>query len=147
MAMVKWNPWSEFEALNQSLDHWFNRDISTGNGGNGDHTSWMPHMDVKETDNAYVIEADLPGMTIENIDVQVESNRLFISGERKDEQSSQTGHYTHFERAYGKFQRTFTLPEAVNVDAVEAKYVNGVLTVSVPKSAEAQSKRIAIQST
>jgi len=146
MAMVKWNPWREFEALNQGLDQWFNRDMSTPNGGNGRHVSWVPQMDVKETDDAYVIEADLPGMTIENIDVQVESNRLFISGERQEEQNSQNDRYTHFERTYGQFQRTFTLPEAVNVEAVEAKYINGVLTVSVPKSVEAQAKRIAVQS-
>lgn len=146
MAMVKWNPWSECEALNQSLDQWFNRDMSTTNGGSDSHASWMPQMDVKETDHAYVIEADLPGMTIENIDVHVESNRLFISGERKEEQNSQNDHYTHFERRYGQFQRTFKMPAAVNVEAIEAKYINGVLTVSVPKSVEAQAKRIAVQS-
>ena len=111
----------------------------------GKHTGWTPHMDVIEADNAYVIEADLPGMAIEDIDVQIEANRLLIAGERKSEQHGHTSHYTHFERTYGKFQRAFTLPESVDVNAVEAQYANGVLTVNVPKSAEARSKRIAIQ--
>ena len=147
MALVKWNPWSELETLNPSLEHGLNRDLAPRNGnGNGNHTGWIPHMDVIEVDNAYVIEADLPGMAVADINVQVEANKLIIAGERKSEQHGHTSHFTHFERAYGKFQRAFTLPEGVDTNAVEANYVNGVLTVNVPKSAEAQSKRIAIQS-
>ena len=103
-------------------------------------------MDVIELDNAYVIEADLPGMAVADINVQVEANKLIIAGKRKSEQHGRTSYFTHFERTHGKFQRAFTLPEGVDINAVEANYVNGVLTVNVPKSAEAQSKRIAIQS-
>jgi HSP20 family protein len=147
LVKVKWNPWGELETLNQSLEQGFNRGLAPRNGnGNGDHTGWIPHMDVMEIDNAYVIEADLPGMAVADINVQVEANKLIIAGERKSEQDGRTSHFTHFERMYGKFQRAFTLPEGVDINAVEANYVNGVLTVNVPKSAEAQSKRIAVQS-
>jgi HSP20 family protein len=146
MALVKWNPWVELDAFNQHLEHLFSRDIAMSKGkDSGNHNAWMPSMDIMETDRAYVVEADLPGLTIEDIDVQVEANKLRIAGERKAEQHGQQGHYTYSERTHGKFQRVFTLPEAVNVDSVEAKYANGVLTVSVPKSEDAQPKRIAIQ--
>jgi HSP20 family protein len=76
--------------------------------------------------------------------VQVEGTTLVIAGERKGEQSSRTGNITHLERSFGRFQRAMTLPAAVQVDAVEAKYTNGVLTVTVPKAEEAKTKRIAI---
>jgi len=147
MALVKWNPWDELATLNPSLEHGFNRNLAPRNGNdNGNHTRWIPHMDVMEVDDAYVIEADLPGMAVADINVQVEANKLLIAGERKSEQHGHSSHFTHCERTYGKFQRAFTLPESVDINAIEANYVNGVLTVNVPKSAEAQSKRIAIQS-
>lgn len=148
MALVKWNPWAELESFKQNFDRFFDTYMLPGTFG-GSHAQqavWMPRMDVRETDTAYIVEADLPGLTIEDIDVQVEGTTLIISGERKGEQSSgPNGHYTHFERWLGKFHRSFTLPTAVKVDEVDAKYANGVLTVTVPKVEEARTKRIAIQ--
>jgi HSP20 family protein len=147
MALVKWNPWTELETFKRDFDRLFDlhRPGLFGNGGDSSGAMWIPHMDVQEADTAYRVEVDLPGMAIEDIDVQVEGTTLMIAGDRKSEASSQTGHYAHHERRFGKFQRAFTLPAAVKVDEVNAAYANGILTVTVPKAAEARTKRIAIQ--
>jgi HSP20 family protein len=145
MALVRWNPWTEMAALKRDFDRFFDIHVPDVFRNGGTHEAlWMPRMDLHETDNAFVVEADLPGMAIEDISVQVEGTTLVIAGERKGEQSSRTGNITHLERSFGRFQRAMTLPAAVQVDAVEAKYTNGVLTVTVPKAEEAKTKRIAI---
>jgi HSP20 family protein len=145
MALVRWNPWTEMEALRRDFDRFFDIHVPDIFRNGGTHEAlWMPRMDLHETDNVFVVEADLPGMSIEDIAVHVEGTTIVIAGERKSEQSSKTGNYARFERSFGKFQRAMTLPAAVQVDAVEAKYTNGVLTVTVPKAEEAKTKRIAI---
>jgi HSP20 family protein len=145
MALVRWNAWTEMAALKRDFDRFFDIHVPDVFRNGGTHEAlWMPRMDLHETDNAFVVEADLPGMAIEDISVQVEGTTLVIAGERKGEQSSRTGNITHLERSFGRFQRAMTLPAAVQVDAVEAKYTNGVLTVTVPKAEEAKTKRIAI---
>jgi len=146
MALVQWNPWTEVSTLKHDIDRLFNQYMPGlfGNGGTGD-ALWMPRMDLRETDTAFIVEADLPGMVLEDITVQVEGSTVIISGERKGEHVSNAGDMAYRERRFGKFQRAFTLPAAVKVDAIEAKYTNGVLTVTVPKAEEARTKRIAIQ--
>ena len=146
-TLTKWNPWTELETFKRDFDRLFDMHMPSlfGRDGNGSTALWMPRMDVHETDSAYVVQADLPGMSIEDIDVQVEGSTLLISGERKSEQISPAGHYAHHERTFGKFQRVFTLPAVVKVDEVNATYAHGVLTVTIPKVEEARTKRIAIQ--
>jgi HSP20 family protein len=145
MALVRWNPWTEMATLKRDFDRFFDIHVPDIFRNGGTHEAlWMPRMDLHETDSAFVVEADLPGMSIEDIAVHVEGTTIVIAGERKNEQSSKTENVTHFERSFGKFQRAMTLPAAVQVDAVEAKYTNGVLTVTVPKAEEAKTKRIAI---
>jgi HSP20 family protein len=146
MALVKWNPWAELATLKRDFDRFFDLHMPSvfGNGGTYD-ALWMPRMDLRETDTAFVVEADLPGMAIEDIAVHIDGTTLVIAGERKGEQADDTGNVARRERMFGKFQRTFTLPAAVEVDAVEAKYANGVLTVTVPKAEAARTKRIAVK--
>lgn len=146
-TLMKWNPWTELETFKRDFDRLLDVHMPSifGREGNGYAALWMPRLDVHETDSAYVVQADLPGMSIEDIDVQVEGSTLLISGERKGELVSPAGHYAHHERTFGKFQRAFTLPAVVKVDEVNATYAHGVLTVTIPKVEEARTKRIAIQ--
>jgi len=147
MALVKWNPWTELETFKRDVDRLFDLHMPGvfDNGSNASIVMWTPRMDVHETDSAYVVTADLPGMTIDDIDIELEDSRLMISGERKSESASPAGHYAHHERMFGKFQRVFTLPAAVQADGVIATYTNGVLTITIPKVEEARTKRIPIQ--
>jgi HSP20 family protein len=146
MALVQWNPWTGMEALKREVDRLFETHLPEmfSNGGTN-RMMWAPRVDVRELDHAFVVEADLPGMAREDITVSLENNTLAIAGERKATWSGEDGHPTHRELSYGAFQRVLTLPTAVNADHVEATYTNGVLTVTIPKAAEARTKRIAIQ--
>lgn len=146
MATTFWNPWTELEAFTRELHRAFDRPTAhPSRNGHGHQESWKPRMDVSETDAAYIIEADVPGLTIQDITVQLEGATLEITGERQDTPRQQGGHSTHSERVFGKFQRTFNLPTAVNTDEIQAAYTNGVLTVTVPKASTARARRINVQ--
>ena len=111
-----------------------------------DLQAFTPSFDVKETKDALVIQADLPGMSDKDVTISVAGNRLTISGERKAEAVKEDESYYMFERTYGSFNRTFTLPEEVEVDKVQAELKDGVLRVTLPKRPDAQPKKIEVKS-
>ena len=109
--------------------------------------SAVPAVDIAEKDKEYEITAELPGMDESNIDVKFADGLLTIKGEKKEEREEKKKDYYLSERRYGSFQRSFPVPESVDANKIEAKFVNGVLTVKLPKSSEAQKneKKIAIK--
>lgn len=107
--------------------------------------TFMPAFDVKETKEAFIFKADLPGMTDKDIDVSIAGNRLTVSGKREAETQDKGDNYFTYERTYGSFSRAFTLPEAVDVDSIHADLKDGVLKINVPRSPETQPKKIAIK--
>ncbi|MBN1205405.1 MAG: Hsp20/alpha crystallin family protein [Myxococcaceae bacterium] len=109
--------------------------------------AFVPAFDVRETQDAFLFKADVPGFREEDIDISVTGNRLSLSGKREAEQVDESETYYCSERSYGTFTRTFTLPEGINADQIRAELKDGVLTVSVPKTAEAQPKRISVRGT
>lgn len=106
-----------------------------------------PAVDFAEDDKAYHITAELPGMSEKDIDVTVSGDTLTIKGEKRDEKEEKAKNYYLSERSYGSFQRSFTLPEGVDRDKVEAAFAAGVLTLTLPKTPEAvkQQKKIEIK--
>jgi HSP20 family protein len=102
-------------------------------------------LDVVDNDQTYVVKANLPGVTPENIDVQLHDNVLTISAEIKEEHKEEKGSLILQERQYGRFVRSMRFPTPVNSDAVEASYTDGVLTLNVPKAANGGAKRISIK--
>lgn len=109
--------------------------------------TYVPAFDVWETQDAYIFKADVPGFREQDIDISVSGNRLTLSGKREAEQVSESDTYYCSERSVGTFTRTFTLPEGINADQIRADLKEGILTVNVPKTAEAQPKRITVQGT
>jgi HSP20 family protein len=107
----------------------------------------MPAVDVVESDKAYEITADLPGMDEKNIEVKVTDGVLTMQGERQEEKEEKKKDYYLQERSYGSFQRSFELPESIDADKIEASFKKGVLTVKLPKKAEAQkpAKKIEVK--
>ncbi len=103
-------------------------------------------FDVKETNNAYIFKADLPGFTEKDIDLTAAGDRLTISGNRKDEREDKGDTYYVCERRYGNFSRSFALPQGVDLDHVNAEMKQGVLTVTVPRVAAAPVKKIQVKS-
>jgi HSP20 family protein len=97
-----------------------------------------PAVDIVERDAAYEITADLPGMEEKDIEVKAVNGTLTITGERQEQKEEKKNDYYLHERRYGSFERSFRIPDTVNVDRIEAQFKNGVLTVTLPKTAEAQ---------
>ncbi|WP_208426574.1 MULTISPECIES: Hsp20/alpha crystallin family protein [Salinibacter] len=115
--------------------------------GSDDDTSavWAPRTDLSETDDAFHIRLDVPGMTKDDIAINLQNNTLTVSGERSSERQEDGEEYVRVERAFGNFHRTFTLPDAVDPDRVEATYDEGVLAINVPKTETSTRRQIEIQ--
>ena len=109
--------------------------------------SAVPAVDVSETDKAYEITAELPGMDEKNVEVKLANDVLTIKGEKQDEKEEKRKDYYMRERSFGSFQRSFQVPDGVDADKIEANFKKGVLTVTLPKSTEAQKaeKKIAVK--
>jgi len=108
--------------------------------------TFNPAFEVKETPEAFMFKADLPGIKDKDLEVKLTGNRLAISGNREEEKQNKGETFYTYERSYGSFLRTFTLPDGIDGDHVQAELKEGVLTVAVPKKAVAQGKNIAIKS-
>lgn len=108
-----------------------------------------PAVDLSEDDKAYKITAELPGLDAKDVDVSVSDGRLVLKGEKRQEKEEKDKNYYFSERTYGSFQRAFELPASVDRDKIAADFAKGVLTITLPKTAEAQkqSKKIEVKST
>jgi len=106
--------------------------------------AWTPMVDVSETETEIKVRAELPGLTQDNIEIHLQDNVLTLQGEKKEEQKDEQENFHRVERCYGSFTRSFNLPTNVKADAVQATFKNGVLLITLPKSEEARTKKIAI---
>ncbi len=146
MNMQLWNPFQEFENLleryNKSGGHNLDKQLDTDLS----FADWAPSVDIEEADDRYVIKADLPGVNKKDIDVKLENGVLSIRGEKQTETESGKGTKHHrTERFHGTFARSFTLPDAVKDDQVDASYKDGVLSLTIPRAEEARPKSIDIK--
>jgi HSP20 family protein len=107
--------------------------------------SFTPAVDVVEQENGYQLRAEIPGIAPTDIDVQVENDVLTLKGERKYENQEERAGYRRVERSYGSFSRSFTLPKGTNVEAIEARAENGVLTVTIPKVQVATARKVEVK--
>jgi HSP20 family protein len=107
-------------------------------------SKWYPAVDLLEGKDSYLIRAELPGMKREDIKVEVKDGTLVVSGERKSEKPAEGVEYRHVERVNAKFWRSFSLPETVKQDGIEASYTDGVLEIRVPKAEEAKPRQIEV---
>jgi HSP20 family protein len=145
MAIVRWEPLRELTSLQNEMNRLFSTAFDAPSNGNGSTLRrWMPAMDLVETDDHFVLTADLPGMTEADVNIEVDDRVLTVSGERKaNHEASQDG-YHRVERAFGSFSRSLTLPKGVNAEAVEANFENGVLEIRIPKPEQPKPRKITI---
>src|ERR687887_1688654 len=131
MAIVRWEPFRELTTLQNEMNRLFNTVFDApAPGGNGNTLRrWMPAMDLVETDDHFVLKADLPGLSEGDVNIEVEDNVLTVSGERKSEHEDKREGYYRVERSFGAFRRSLTLPEGIDPEAVEASFDKGVLVV------------------
>ena len=141
-------PTSPFMSLQREIDRLFDdfaRGFPTFPSFSNGQSDLLPSMDVTETDKQIEITAELPGLEEKDVQINVADNLLTIRGEKNAEKEEKDKNYRLVERSYGSFERTLELPDGVNVDAIQASIAKGVLKVTVPKPAPAQSKKIDVK--
>jgi HSP20 family protein len=143
-TLVRWEPFRELASFQNEMSRLMNGLFDSP----GRVTqSWVPVLDVWETDNEVVYAFDLPGIPEELISIEVKDDTLTVTGQReKTEETNDEGFY-RFERRYGTFARAVGLPQGVNQDQIAARYENGVLEIRVPKPAEQKPRKIALKKT
>ena len=144
-TLVRWEPFREIATLQNEMS----RLLNTVAGGNGETTTrtWVPAVDVWETDDSLIYAFDLPGIPEDKISVELADDALTITAEREREHKLEEGRYFRFERRFGTFTRTIGLPQGVTEDSIKAQYRNGVLELHVAKPAQPKPRRIQIGST
>jgi len=141
MGIIKWAPFAGFDDFEEKL----HRLVRTSETEGLTFGEWMPAVDIKEAEKEYVVTADLPDVKKEEVKVSFNEGVLTLEGERKLEKEEKTERFHRIERGYGKFVRRFALPNEVDADHVTAEFKDGLLTVRVPKSANAKPRTIEVK--
>ena len=136
------SPWSELEDMSARLNRLF---TEPGTGEASRRVVWSPAVNVEETKEELRLTAELPGMSIDDIEIEVENNVLSLRGEKREEKEKEDRKYHLWERCYGSFERSFTLPRTVKADEISAQFKDGILHVQMPKAAEARTRKISIK--
>jgi HSP20 family protein len=145
MNIVKYDPFRELNAFQNELNRLFTGAFPRGlNQEEMTHGAWNPSVDIYESKDQLVLEAELPGMKREDVEVSIENNIITLRGERKFEKQEESDNYHRVERSYGSFTRSFTLPNTVTAEGAAADFSNGVLRISLPKREEIKARKIEI---
>ncbi len=144
-GLTKWNDRASLWDLVGDVDAFFGNGFLSDKGVTPQF-GFQPAVNIVESESSYLISADLPGLTRDDIHVDLNDGILSVSGERREQKEVTEKNFRRFEKRYGKFIRSFRLPENVRSDGIEAKYENGVLEVQVPKVERAMPKKIEVRS-
>jgi HSP20 family protein len=149
VMLTRWNPTNEAANLSQRMERLFDEMVGRGLWRTSEERplrgAWVPAVNIAERQDAMVIVADLPGLKAEDVDVTVEDGTLSIRGERRLEEAAEGETYHRVERIYGAFERSFTLPNSVDVDKIEARFSNGEMTLTLPKREESKPRSVKIK--
>jgi HSP20 family protein len=130
--------------MNRLFNTYFDSPTPSNGGARAVARRWIPAMDVAETDDHFVLRTDLPGLSENDVKIEVDDKVLTISGERKSEHEQKSEGYRRVERSFGSFSRSLTLPEGVDADAIQANFDNGVLEVQIPKPEQHKPRTVEI---
>lgn len=143
MAIVRWDPLKDLMTMHDRMNKIFDETLSkTAQGSYGD---WLPPVDIYETDDEIVIMSELPGLKEEDIDIQVSDGVLSLKGEKKYPIEGESDNFYRLERSYGKFNRSFAIPNTVDIGTVKANLKDGLLKVTLKKKAEIQPRVIKVE--
>ena len=146
--ITRWNPISEFEDMMNRYNRMFGLARTNGEQEGKDlfsRSDWAPAVDIKETPEAFMVEAELPGMSKDDVKVTVHDGVLTIQGERKSEEETKDKKLHRIERFYGSFMRRFTLPDNVDENSVTANFKDGLLTLTIQKAEPKEPKAIEVE--
>lgn len=143
-ALVRWTPFRDLmniqEEMNRLFEDFFHRPSQAGNGG-----TWAPVMDISESDSTITVKMDLPGVTKDDVNIQIVGDTLQVKGEKRQEKDVREENYHRIERTYGSFFRSVELPTRVVAEKITAKFKDGVLTIELPKAEEVKPHAIEIK--
>lgn len=141
MALIRWQPFSEMEALRRQMDQMFNEMSSVNRES---QINWKPAVELQDTDENIILRAEVPGVEGKDLDIRVTREAVVISGENRYEHKAEEKGFFRTEFRYGKFQRVIPLPVAVQNDQVQAEFKDGILTLTLPKVTEARNKVVKV---
>lgn len=144
MAIRRYQPWGLLNELSEELSRLYEGQ-GAPDASSAATSDWVPAVDVRELQDRYVIDADLPGVRPEDIDIQMENGILSLSGTRTTEAAADEGGARRVERARGSFFRRFSLPDTADAERISARSDNGVLQISIPKQEKVKPRRIEVQ--
>jgi HSP20 family protein len=141
MALVRWEPAREVDSLQTEVNRVFDAFFGQGTSSS---RRWVPAMDLVETEDHLVLRADLPGLSREDVEIEIKDGVLTVSGERRADHEEKSEGYFRVERSFGRFSRSLTLPKGVEADSVAAEFEDGVLEVRIPKPEQRKPHRVEI---
>jgi HSP20 family protein len=147
MAMSRWDPFRELSSIQSELNRLFGRTYGVEGDDELRAAAWVPPVDVAETQDRFVITAELPGIRSDDVDISVKNSVLRIHGERRFYEEQREDDFHRIERRFGSFARSITLPSTADPEGIQASFDAGVLTIEVPKKEEAKPRRIRVKAT
>ena len=146
MNLVKWDPFRELEDVTNRLNRIFGQSLARSESGQNmlAVADWAPSVDISETDSEYLIKGEIPGVKKEDVKVTIQDGMLTIQGERKQEKEEKGKKFHRIERSYGSFVRSFRVPGDADEYSVKAEFKDGMLNVTLAKSAKAKPKAIEV---
>ena len=146
MSLVRWNPARDLMVMRDDMDRLFDNFLRIDLPETSlSRSAWDPAMDISEAEDDFIITAELPGLSKEDVKISYQDGILNIQGEKRQEKEEKRKNYHRVERTYGRFERSFRLPSRIVVEKIDAKFRDGVLTLRLPKSEEARPKQIPIK--
>ncbi|MCK9200116.1 MAG: Hsp20/alpha crystallin family protein [Gallionella sp.] len=144
MNLVKWDPFRELEEVPSRLNRLFGRSTLPAESDREmlSVADWMPSVDISETDNSYLVKAEIPGVNKDDVKVMIEDGMLTIQGERKQEQEENGKKYHRIERSYGCFMRSFRVPDDADDSAAKAEFKDGMLNITLNKTQKSRSNAV-----
>ena len=150
MTLIKWGPFDDLLTIQEKMNKLFEDTLIRSGGFGSDEefsiTSWMPPVDIYETGDSIILKAELPEISREDVEINVDNNVLTLSGSREMEKNTEKENFHRVERSYGSFKRSFTLPSTIDQDNIDASFENGVLMITMAKKDESKPRQIEIKS-
>ena len=140
--VTRWDPWNEMLSLREAMSQLMEESVVRPSAARGQ--GFVPALDVSETEDGYLVEAAVPGLKPEDLEITVENNVLAIKGEVRQEREDKKRSFHRVERRFGSFQRTIALPTTVKSDAIQAALTDGVLRLEIPKAEEVKPRKISV---
>jgi HSP20 family protein len=146
MALTRWDPFRDLLSLQERMNKLFEDSLARSSSPAGESAAgtWSPPVDIIEKEDEILLRAELPGIDLQNVDLQVHDDTLVLRGERQFDKETKKENYHRIERAYGTFSRSFTLPSSVDQGSIKAKLKDGILEVHLPKVQSAKPRPIPI---